>query len=106
MKALKCKTPEACRADREALYEQIQSDKIFGAFTDQEREVIWSEVLATSTDRLIPSLFSFFRDINYLQEPTECIKILIKLLPEETLSSALKQSFSNVNQRINQHIIQ
>ena len=107
VKALECKAPGACRADRESLHRQVRSGKIFGAFTDQEREVIWRRVLAASTDRLIPSLFSFFEDsVNYLQGPAECIKTLIEPLPGETLTSALERSFSDANQVTDHCVIQ
>lgn len=90
VKALECKAPRACRVDREALYRQLRSGKIFGAFAEQERKVIWSQVLAASTDRLIPPIFSFFEDVNYLQGPADYVKILMELLPGETLSYALE----------------
>lgn len=106
VKALELKAPRACTSDRVSLYGQLSSGKIFGAFTDQEREVIWTEILSASTDRLIPSLSSFFADVNYLQGPADCVKTLIELSPGETVSSALEGIFSDVNQETDRCLIQ
>jgi hypothetical protein len=99
VKALELKAPGACTLDRVSLWGQLQRGKIFSAFTNQEHELIWTEILSASTDRLIPSLSSFFDDVNYLQGPTDCIKALIELSPEEIVSSALERIFSDVNQK-------
>ena len=66
MKALELTAPGASRADRRTIVRQVRSGQILARFAEREREAIWNEVLAVSTDRLIPSLFTFFEDINYL----------------------------------------
>ena len=104
--ALELTAPGACSADARALYGQLRRGQIFGNFNEQDREVIWSEVLSVSTDRLIPSFFSFFEDLNYLQGPANCVKRLIPLSGEDSLSRALQQMFSDVNQRTDQCVIQ
>ena len=106
VKALELKAPGACRADRELLRGQLCTGKIFGAFAEQERQAVWGRVLSASTDRLIPSLSSFFADVNYLQGPADCVKLLIELNPGETVSAGLDRAFSDVNQRPNECIIQ
>jgi hypothetical protein len=98
VKALELTAPGACRTDMRALYEQVRSGQIFGAFNEQDREVAWRGVLSVSTDRLIPSLYSFFEDVNYLQGPANCIRRLIELSPRDTLSSALENCFTDVDQ--------
>src|SRR2546423_158679 len=94
VKALELTAPGACEVDRQRLCGQIRSGKIFGAFDNQDREAIWRKVLEVSTDRLIPSLFSFFEDQNYLQVLVECVRRLIEPFREETFSSALERSFA------------
>lgn len=106
VKALELKAPGACTADRVSLYGQLRAGKILSAFTDQEREIIWTRILSASTDRLIPSLSSFFADVNYLQGPASCVKLLIELIPGETVSAGLERAFSDINQRTNECIIQ
>jgi hypothetical protein len=103
VKALEDKAPDACKADRRALYEQLQRDQILGAFNREDRETIWRKVLSVSTDRLIPSLYTFFEDVNYLQDPADCIRRLVELSPEGKLSSALKNHFPDRNQRLRFH---
>jgi hypothetical protein len=75
-KVLELTAPGACKADFQALYGKLRSGQIFGAFNEQDREDIWSRVLSASVDRLIPSLFSFFEDINYLKNVAEGVKRL------------------------------
>ena len=106
VKALELKAPGACRSDRLSLYAQLREGKIFGAFTDQEREAVWTNILSETTDRLIPSLSSFFADVNYLKGPADCVKALVELLPDKTVSSALERIFSDVNQETDRCIIQ
>src|SRR5438045_8324504 len=85
VKALELTAPGACRADAEVLYGKLRTGQIFGAFDEQEREAIWIEVLRVSTDYLIPSLYSFFEDLNYLKGIADCVKRLIT--PKQTVSS-------------------
>ena len=66
MKALENTAPGACRANAAELYGQVREGLVFSAFDEQEQEAIWQEVLSASRDRLIPSLSSFFKDLNYL----------------------------------------
>jgi hypothetical protein len=107
VKAIELTAPGACRADAEVLYGKLRSGRIFGAFDEQEREAIWIEVLRVSTDCLIPSLYSFFEDLNYLNRVADCVNRLIELSPGQTLSSALvDRAFKDVNQRADQCVIQ
>ncbi|KAH8701384.1 hypothetical protein GQ44DRAFT_778714 [Phaeosphaeriaceae sp. PMI808] len=106
VQALELKAPGACRSDRLSIYGQLRAGKIFGAFTDREREAIWTDILSETTNRLIPSLSSFFADVNYLKGPADCVKALVELWPDETVSSALERIFSDANQETDQCIIQ
>ena len=59
-----------------------------------------------TTDSLVPSFYTFFEDLNYLKGPTDCVKRLMKLSPRDTVLSALEQTFSDVNQKADQCVIQ
>ncbi|KAH8799664.1 hypothetical protein F5884DRAFT_758143 [Xylogone sp. PMI_703] len=106
VKGLELTAPGACKADFEDLYGKVQSGKIFGAFDEQDREDLWRRVLSASVDRLIPSLFSFFEDLNYLKNVADCVKRLVPLSPRSTISAALEGAFTDANQRAGQCMIQ
>jgi hypothetical protein len=106
VKAVELTAPGACTRDAERLRSELTQGQIFGAFTKQEREAIWSELLATSTDRLIPSLFTFFEDARYLRGLTDCMKRLMKLTDDEQISRTLQRSFTGVNQKLDSYLIQ
>ena len=106
VRALELTAPGACRSDAQLLYGKLRSGQIFGAFSEQDRESIWSEVLAISKDRLIPSLFSLFEDINYLKRPSDCVKLLVQLSPRDSVSSALENIFSSRDTTPGQCVIQ
>lgn len=99
--------PGACRADARDLYKKLKAGKIFGAFNDQDREKIWAEVCRRTKDRLVPSFFTFFEDLNWLKGPADCVKRLIPISPDDTILYALEQYvFTGVNQRTGQCLIQ
>jgi hypothetical protein len=106
VEAVELTAPGACNTDRKNLYGQLRSRKIFGAFNDQEGEAIWERLLSISVDRLIPSFYSYFEDINYLQGPVKCIKSLIDLSPRDSVSTALLRAFRDGNQRDGQYVVQ
>jgi hypothetical protein len=84
----------------------LRSGKIFGAFNEQEREAVWAIVISISSDRLIPSFYSYFEDMNYFKGPAKCVKSLIELSPRDSISSALLRAFRDGNRRVNQYVVQ
>ena len=104
MKALKLTAPGNSTSDAETLRSQIREEQIFGAFDDQEREHILTKLLLV--DGLIPSLYTFFRDLQYLQSCVDCVKRLISPSPEQTLFNAIKYTFTDINQRNGQVTLQ
>ncbi|KIW54605.1 hypothetical protein PV05_06954 [Exophiala xenobiotica] len=107
VKDLECTAPGACRADARNLYGKLKAGKIFGAFNDQDREKIWAEVCRRTKDRLIPSFFTFFEDLNWLTGPANCVKRLIPISSDDTILYALEQHvFTGANQRTGQCLIQ
>jgi hypothetical protein len=98
VKTVELTAPGACPQDEARLHCELTKGCIFGGFTEEEREDIWRELLAVSTDRLIPSLYTFFEDARYLRGPAECVKRLVEGSPGDQLSHMVKNSFTGVNQ--------
>lgn len=101
--------PGACETDADELLRELQEGRIFSAFTKQEREVIWIQLLAVSTDSLIPSLHTFFEDARYFQGPVARIKRIVKTLDatkNNQLLHMLKHSVTGVNQRSDFYLVQ
>ena len=55
---------------------------------------------------LVPSFFTFFKDLLWLQGLIAYIKRLIKVLRDQTVSFALKNCFKGINQREGQVVVQ
>jgi hypothetical protein len=90
VKAMELTAPGACEQDAIMLSRNLTKGLIFKGFNDRERAHIRANILALSADRLIPSLHSFFEDINFIQGPAECVKRLV--------SRSLKNYFTDANQ--------
>jgi hypothetical protein len=56
-------------------------------------------VLSATVNRLVPSLFSFFEDLNYLKNVANGVKRLFPLSPRGIVSSAIEDAFSDTNYR-------
>jgi hypothetical protein len=106
VKAVELTAPGACRRDADQLHSDLTQGRIFGAFTEKERAAIWFELLAASTDRLIPSLFTFFEDARYLRGPAGYMKRLMKLSNDDQVSRTLKHRFTGANQKIDTCMVQ
>ena len=104
MKALELTAPGNSTSDAETLRSQLRGGQIFGAFDDQEREHILTKLLLV--DGLIPSLYTFFRDLQYLQSCVDCVKRLISPSPGQTLFNAMECAFTGINQRDDQVTLQ
>ena len=101
---LELTAPRVSTSDASTLRMQLSGGRIFGAFNDQERGHILTRLL--SVDGLIPSLHTFFRDLQYLQACVDCVKRLISLSPGQTLFSAMERAFTGANQRHGQVVLQ
>ena len=72
----------------------------------REREQIWARL--EMVDGVIPSLYTFFQDIDYLKQCVDCVK---RLIPDtrgvtNTVSSSLRQALRRVPARECQVVIQ
>jgi len=104
VKALELKAPRLSTLDAKVLRGQVLGGEIFGAFSEQERVAIWGRLQAV--DGLIPSLFTFFEDVKYLEACANCVKRLVSLSPRDTVSTALEKAFCDTNQRADRAVIQ
>ena len=55
---------------------------------------------------LVPSIFTFFKDIHYLKALAGCITRLTRLLPGDTVSTALARAFSYTTERTDRAVLQ
>ncbi|CAG8978002.1 hypothetical protein HYALB_00000671 [Hymenoscyphus albidus] len=90
--------------DAKMLRSQLRAGEIFRAFNDSEREDIWSRL--QMIEGLIPSFYTLFRDVQYLEHCVNCVKRLTALSPQQTLSTSMKGRFTGVNQRQGQLKVQ
>ena len=96
VQAVQLTAPGAFPSEAQSLIGHINSGQIFGAFTQLEREVIWTRLCSASTNFLIPSLYSFFENLKYLKGPADCMRRLIHLENKETIHSALESAHSEM----------
>ena len=104
VEAVELKAPRVSTVDANVLQGQLQGGLIFGAFSDQARADIWTRLRAV--EGLIPSLFTFFKDVLYLEALAGCMTRLIRLLPGDTVFTALGRAFSDTNERSERAVIQ
>ncbi|KAH7108733.1 hypothetical protein B0J11DRAFT_390979, partial [Dendryphion nanum] len=104
VKGVELKAPGNSKRDSQVLHGQLLSGQIFSSFSPEEREDIWNRL--RHTDRLIPSLFTFFEDVKYLNACADCLKRLVKVSRKETVSMALDHKFTDVNQISGQYIVE
>lgn len=104
--ALEGKAPGACSADHRILSAQVRSGEIFENNSPPQREAIWSRVCSSSRQCLIPSLFTFFEDRKLLNDAAGCIRKILHVGRKDSVTGALKQGFTDANQREDQCIIQ
>ena len=88
---LECKAPGSSTKDSEYLKQKLQSGEIFGVFSSNFRQQIWSRLRVT--EGLIPTLSSFFDDLKYFQSCAGCIKKLFTVPYKGTLYSTVEESF-------------
>lgn len=55
---------------------------------------------------LLPSFYTLFRDVQYLEHCVNCVKRLTTLSPGQSISNTIKRRFTSVNQRQGQLKVQ
>ncbi|KAF2267287.1 hypothetical protein CC78DRAFT_551975 [Lojkania enalia] len=104
VKVVELKAPGNSKQDAQILHGRLLSGQIFSAFNRQERKNIWNKL--RRTDRLIPSLFTFFEDVKYLNACADCLKRLVKVSRKETVSTALDHKFTDANQISGPYVVE
>jgi hypothetical protein len=69
---------------------------VFKAFNDHERSEIWRRL--ERVDGFIPSLTTFFKDVDYLELLSDCVKRLTGGKLKKGVSEHLEQLFTGINQ--------
>lgn len=94
---LQLRAPTASRADAKAVKGLIMSGEVFAGFSEPERITIWERMQSSEAcDYIIPSLYTFFRDILYLEVCADGVKRLV--VPNKkhpTVRSAMNHIFQH-----------
>ena len=104
VKAIELKAPRASTLDAKSLCSQIKGGEIFSAFSEHERDEIWSRL--QEVDGLIPSLFTFFKDLLYLQVCVDCVRRLTTVSSGQSVCEAMERRFTGTGQTVGQVKIQ
>lgn len=81
--------------DAEYLRSEVLEGRLFSAFSFPERLGIWSRL--QMVDGFIPSLFTFFKDIRYLELCNDCVKRLVSVSPRQDVYLALRKKYTGAN---------
>lgn len=68
----------------------------FLRFSDQERGIILENIL--SFRQTIPSLYTFFQDVRFLQACADSVKWLVKVTPGQSLYAALEECYTGTDE--------
>ncbi|KAJ5178973.1 hypothetical protein N7492_002183 [Penicillium capsulatum] len=92
VETLQLLAPGISSKDRITVKGFVHSGEVFPNFTKSERSSIWKQL--KKTEGIIPSLFTFFKDLWYLESCANCIKGLITpSRPFSTIRSATRAAF-------------
>lgn len=94
MARIQLRAPAVSEHDHDFITNQMQSGELFPGIKDSFKRATVMQRLLT-IDYLIPSLFTLFRDIRYLEPAAELLKALIPpiLNPTNTLRESLRSHF-------------
>jgi hypothetical protein len=82
--------PGVSSKDRKNVEGLVLSGEVFSNFSLSERKSIWKRMKNRKT--IIPSLYTFFQDIYYLESCANCMKRLVT--PQPTIRMAMRKAFS------------
>lgn len=68
-----------------------------------DRAGIWTRL--QMLDSLVPSIFTFFKDVHYLEAVAGCMTRSTRLLPRDTVSTALAGAFSDTTERTDRAVL-
>ena len=96
VKGLELYAPGASTVDAKYLRSEVLEGRLFSAFSRPERVGIWSRL--RMVDGLIPFLFTYFKDIRYLELCNDCVKRLVSVSSRQDVYFALRNKYTGVNQ--------
>ena len=96
VKSIELRAPRASTRDAKFLYSEIHGGRIFSGFSASERERIWGRL--QMFEGLVPSLYTFFRDVLYLELLTNSVRRLTQVPKNKSLIEALQKRFTGVKQ--------
>ncbi|CAI7613159.1 unnamed protein product [Penicillium pancosmium] len=87
--------PAASKTDAKKVEGLIVAGEAFQEFSKDERAAIWTKLSESEAcQSIIPSLFTFFRDVTYLQACADGIKQLVVLRKDQaTVRAAMKRIY-------------
>ncbi|KAJ5766653.1 uncharacterized protein N7511_004269 [Penicillium nucicola] len=97
--------PGVSSKDRTTVKGLVHSGEVFSNFTESERGSIWKRL--KRTEGIIPSLYTFFKDLWYLESCANCIKRLFtpsRSFP--TIRTAMRAAFLSFDPTNAQFLIQ
>uniref|UniRef100_A0A093VHN0 Calponin likey domain-containing protein n=1 Tax=Talaromyces marneffei PM1 TaxID=1077442 RepID=A0A093VHN0_TALMA len=105
VKKLESMAPGVSRADAKTVHGWVISGEVLGGFSETERRHMWERM--QQFDGLIPSLHTFFRDMDYLEACADAVKRLFPLSKAHpTLWSAMSHSYTRPTEAGDQCLIQ
>ncbi|KAJ5249524.1 hypothetical protein N7524_011840 [Penicillium chrysogenum] len=105
VETLQLLAPGVSSKDRTTVKGLVYSGEVFSNFTESERASIWKRL--KRTEGIIPSLYTFFKDLWYLESCANCIKRLItpsRSFP--TIRTAMRAAFMSFDPTHAQFLIQ
>ena len=92
VEALQLKAPAASAAEARDTKGLVLSGEVFSSFSEAERIRIWERI--STHDTIIPSLYTFFRDAQYLEACANALKQLVEFGKNSpTVRLAMKNAF-------------
>jgi hypothetical protein len=93
---MQCRAPGASTLDAQFVRGEVLGGSAFGGFSDQERTVILENILAFR--RTIPSLYTFFQDVHFLEACADSVKWLVTVPPGKTLFTTLGEFYTRTDE--------
>lgn len=93
VKVVELRAPGISNSDAQILCGQVLGGAIFSSFSDQERVIIWENILTFKG--IIPSLYKFFQDIHLLEACVGGLKWLFTVPPDQTVYTALGRCYKS-----------
>ncbi|KAH7113517.1 hypothetical protein EDB81DRAFT_617215, partial [Dactylonectria macrodidyma] len=88
--------PGANEEDRYRLNGLVMNRQILASFHDDDRRRIWENICSATKDRVVPTLWGFFNNLNYLRPVGACLGRLVDVR-EYSLRRSLSRIFKHTD---------